>query len=130
MTYPVTGAVYALNMNIPSFDANLAGFPRILDTRRVLWRMRGPRRVIAACLVDRPTGHELVVFFEDDEEAVIESQFDAVAVEGLIDRSETLKEILKRKGLIAIEAIKPTSEQDLAHPTALRSARQPTVAGA
>lgn len=103
MTYPVTGRIYAGSMKIYSFGRNSDGVPSTPQSGRVLWRMRGPKRVIAAHLLNRPEGHELVVFFEDSDKGVIESQFDPFGVQGLVDRAETLKEILRRKGLTPVE---------------------------
>ena len=42
---------------------------------------------------------ELVVFFEGTEKGVIENQFDPLGVQGLVDRADMLKEVLRRTGL-------------------------------
>lgn len=68
---------------------------------RVLWRMRGPTRVVRAALWPQAVGHELVVGFEDDESNVIETQFDEVAIQALEERANALKAVLVAKGWTA-----------------------------
>ena len=59
---------------------------------------------LAAYLLEGPQGRQLVVFFEDNKNDVIESQTDPFAIEGFIDRVATLKEILRRKWLLELAA--------------------------
>jgi len=70
---------------------------------RILWKLKGPRRVIVASLLRRSQGHELVVYFEDNLKDVIETQFDPTAVDALIARGESVKQVLLRKGLVPLE---------------------------
>jgi hypothetical protein len=78
--------------------------PLTTAARRVLWRMKGTRRVIFAVLRhDRSTGYELVVAFEDRPDDVIETQVESSDVHALEQRAETLKQVLRAKGLTPLD---------------------------
>lgn len=66
---------------------------------RLLWRMQGPQRVVAAALYQHPGGTELRVYFEPEErDDLLQSEvnrFDAGALE---TKAETLRGILREKG--------------------------------
>src|SRR5687767_11458519 len=66
--------------------------------QRVLWRMQGPSRIVAATIRAHQVGHELVVFFEDDENDIIETQLDTSDVHGLEERATALRLVLESKG--------------------------------
>src|SRR6185503_7385624 len=87
----------------PSPIERLSVFPKSSGAvPRVLWRMRGPRRTIVATLCRHSAGHELVVAFEDNENDVIETQFDPADIDGLKGRAGALREILEKKGWVAL----------------------------
>ena len=73
--------------------------------------MKGPSRTICAKLREPIEGHELVVGFEDNENDIIETQFDPLKIEGLTERAEALKAVLCAKGWIEIP-LDPSSEVD------------------
>ena len=64
-----------------------------------LWRMQGPRRVVAAAIYSRPVGWELRVYFEpEDRGDVLETRVERSDVAVLEKRAESLAEILREKG--------------------------------
>lgn len=71
---------------------------------RVLCRLQGPTKVVAASLYRHPAGVELVVYFEpESEEDVLETRLSRFDVGELEARAEELKGLLRDKGWRALE---------------------------
>jgi hypothetical protein len=66
---------------------------------RVLWRMRGPKRMVTAALHRHPAGTELRVYFEPESAGdLLESQVEHVDISVLVQRAAALQRILLEKG--------------------------------
>ena len=66
---------------------------------RLLWRMRGPERILAAGLYEHPGGTELRVYFEPEErDDMLQSYVERFDVDALELRANTLRDILREKG--------------------------------
>jgi hypothetical protein len=77
--------------------------PESANAYRVLWRMKGQRRVISAVLRRQPIGvYELVVGFEDNPREIIESQVEPTGIGALLQRADALRQVLVEKGLTAL----------------------------
>ena len=66
---------------------------------RVLWRLQGPTKVVAAALYRHPAGTELVIYFEPESaEDSLKTRFSRFDVRELQERAQALKGILREKG--------------------------------
>jgi hypothetical protein len=79
--------------------------PSRADLRvRVLWRLRGPSRVVAAALYRHPAGTELAVYMEPENvDDVLETRV-ALNVVELEQRADVLKGMLIEKGWLELTA--------------------------
>jgi hypothetical protein len=73
--------------------------PRRSHQLRLLWRMQGPSRVVAAALYEHPAGTELRVYFEPEErDDLLHSQVHRFDVGPLEERANALRDLLREKG--------------------------------
>ena len=64
----------------------------------MLWRMQGPRRVVAAAIYEHSQGRELRVYFEPEErDDVLQSQVERFDFAMLELKADTLRDILREK---------------------------------
>ena len=73
--------------------------PTSPPSARVLWRMQGPTKVVAAALCAHPAGTELRVYFEPETAGdVLETRLTRGDVGGLEERAGELEKVLREKG--------------------------------
>jgi hypothetical protein len=66
---------------------------------RLLWRMQGPARVVAAALYEHPAGRELRVYFEPDGmDDVLQTEVVGHDVAPLEEQAEVLRGLLRAQG--------------------------------
>ena len=66
---------------------------------RVLWRMQGPERVVAAAMYPHARGHELRVYFEPaGDEDVLQREVASRGEAVLVERADAIREMLRRQG--------------------------------
>jgi hypothetical protein len=81
----------------PSLADRLGTRPAEPAILRIVWRMRGPSRIMVARIERHAFGRELIVAFEDGDE-VIETRFERNGTAALERRAEELRELLWGKG--------------------------------
>jgi hypothetical protein len=65
----------------------------------MLWRMQGPRRVVAAAVYPHPSGRELRVFFEPEETGeLLHSQVERFDFSVLEAKADSLHQTFFQKG--------------------------------
>src|SRR5205814_85261 len=86
-------------MNFDPYEEIPPAQPTSTEQSRMLWRVQGPSRIIAAALYRHPAGTELRVYFEPEHaDDVIESRVERGEGSSLVVRSDELRHRLARKG--------------------------------
>ena len=83
--------------------------PPLLKQLRVFWRMQGPRSVLVAALYEHPQGHELRIYFERSEDAIVQTFVERIDVGVLEAKAEQLRGVLLEQGWLPIPHETPST---------------------
>jgi hypothetical protein len=82
------------------FDGHRPSVPPVSEQLRVIWRMQGPLSVVIAAIYAHPAGHELRVYFERSEDAVVYTQVGEV--QALDAKAVQLRAVMLEQGWMPI----------------------------